>query len=542
MTNTSNSPPPSGADAPKPTTGSGAAGAGPRAGWMPTISKETMAVFFARAGRLLRAYSDWLASISWWRFFLLAILFIAAVSILTEMPFFQVAERASAKVRYEVHVDDNGAVSITPAERRTNTKASADAARKEAAAAKREAEQAAAEAKQDAQAAKREGAEPDVIAEAELGDKPGNKANVSVTTKGVVIDAHDGNERKRITIDKEGVRIERAPSGASTAGAPASPPPAVPELPAIPALPAPPKPPALPGADGVAQAAADLAAREASRAKIEESLSEAISDLEDLANERADASRRGAVGEVLHTFSIFFVIFSVIMKVEAGRRVKVEVCVAEATELAEAEQLKRQLAEARVQTMQAQVEPHFLFNTLASIDHLIETDPPRASAMQKNLIQYLRAALPKMRESTTTLGREIDLVRAYLEILKVRMEDRLHTEFAVPDGLRSAAFPPMMLQSIVENAIKHGLEPKPDGGSIRVAAEIVDGRLRVTVADTGLGFDPANTATRGTGLGLTNIRERLALLHDGKGVLSVSANVPSGTVVAIELPYTFAKA
>jgi len=509
-------------------TPTGAPPAAARAAWW-SARRAEFGPFLSAAGRLLRAYSDWLASISWWRFAVLSGLFMAAMGILTDMPFFQVEGRAASKVRYVVHVDDNGAVSITPEDRKAGSKRGADKSSKSAPA-------------KDSAAAPSD----QTIAEAELGDDPKQKANVRVTPDGVVIDAHDGGERKRITIDKQGVRIEKSTSASSAAAQPsaktsAAPTPPDPPAPAasVPAVPAVPE--AADATDGVEQAAEALAARAERSAKIEESLAEAVSNLEELASDRETASRRGALGSTLQSFSVFFFIFSLIMKIEAGRRVKVEVVAAEATELAEAEQLKRQLAEARVQAMQAQVEPHFLFNTLASIDHLIETDPPRASAMQKNLIQYLRAALPKMRESSTTLGREVDLVRAYLEILKVRMDERLTTEFTVPDGLRSAAFPPMMLQTIVENAIKHGLEPKPDGGAIRVAAEIVDGRLRVTVADTGLGFDPDNTRTRGTGLGLTNIRERLAMLHEGKGSLAIAPNQPSGTVVSIELPYTFAK-
>ena len=172
--------------------------------------------------------------------------------------------------------------------------------------------------------------------------------------------------------------------------------------------------------------------------------------------------------------------------------------------------------------MQAQVEPHFLFNTLASIDHLIETDPARASTMQKNLIALLRASMPTMREASNgaprDLGREMAVIRPYLEILKVRMEERLATRIDVPDGLLSAEFPSMMIQSLVENAIKHGLEPKPEGGELSIKAEIVHGKLTVTVADTGLGFGKA--ATAGTGVGLANIRERLALLYGGKATLA----------------------
>ena len=190
--------------------------------------------------------------------------------------------------------------------------------------------------------------------------------------------------------------------------------------------------------------------------------------------------------------------------------------------------------------MQAQVEPHFLFNTLASIDHLIETDPPRASQMQKNLIALLRASMPTMREANASgvrdLGRELAVIRPYLEILKVRMEERLTTEIDVPEGLQSAEFPPMMIQGLVENAIKHGLEPKAEGGHLKVKAEILHGKLAVSVADTGLGFGKA--ATAGTGVGLANIRERLALLYGDRATLSVSENRPSGTLVKITVPYT----
>ena len=128
-----------------------------------------------------------------------------------------------------------------------------------------------------------------------------------------------------------------------------------------------------------------------------------------------------------------------------------------------------------------------------------------------------------------------DMIRPYLEILKVRMEERLVTRIEVPDGLLSAEFPPMMIQSLVENAIKHGLEPKAEGGSLTLKAEIVHGKLQVTVADTGLGFGRA--ATSGTGVGLANIRERLSLLYGKAASLTVAENQPSGTVVTITVPY-----
>lgn len=203
--------------------------------------------------------------------------------------------------------------------------------------------------------------------------------------------------------------------------------------------------------------------------------------------------------------------------------------------------MQRQLSEARMQMMQAQVEPHFLFNTLASVEYLIETDPPRASAMQRSLIQYLRAVLPQMRDNAvvTNLGREADMVKAYLNLLKMRMEERLQVDLRIPEGLRSAAFPPMMLQSMVENAIKHGLECKPEGGALSILAEVAHNKLRVIVSDDGVGF--GKFPSDGTGLGLMTIRERLKLLHGDAGQLHIAANTPSGVIATIEVPYQVSK-
>jgi signal transduction histidine kinase len=255
---------------------------------------------------------------------------------------------------------------------------------------------------------------------------------------------------------------------------------------------------------------------------------------------------RFGLGDFLMQFTIAWIVASALLKFTYKGTQQAQKQAARATETAEAESLKRQVVEARMAAMQAQVEPHFLFNTLASIDHLIETDPKRASQMQRNLIALLRASMPTMREAAggtdgkggngvRDLGREIAVIRPYLEILKVRMEERLTTELAVPEGLMSAEFPPMMLQTLVENAIKHGLEPKAEGGHLRVAAEIVHGKLQMTVADTGLGFGKA--ATAGTGVGLANIRERLQLLYGNRAGLTVAENQPSGTVVTITVPY-----
>lgn len=229
------------------------------------------------------------------------------------------------------------------------------------------------------------------------------------------------------------------------------------------------------------------------------------------------------------------------MKALMGGKVRAEEQAKVANAAAEKEALLRQVSEAQMQMMQAQVEPHFLFNTLASVEYLIETDPPRAAAMQRSLIAYLRAVLPQMRENAakTNLGREADIVRSYLQLLKMRMEERLTIDFEMPEQLRSASFPPMMLQSVVENAIKHGLEVKAEGGTLTFRAEVFGDKLRVTVRDDGLGFGavPSN----GTGLGLQNIRERLKLLYKDKAQLIITANQPSGVCVAIEIPFEIAK-
>jgi hypothetical protein len=198
---------------------------------------------------------------------------------------------------------------------------------------------------------------------------------------------------------------------------------------------------------------------------------------------------------------------------------------------AEYHRMSQQVTEAKLSALQAQVEPHFLYNTLASVQALTEVDPQQANAMTGHLIQYLRNALPKMRESVSTVGQEIELVRAYLNILQMRMGKRLAFEIDVPPGLMDAPFPPLMLPSLVENAIKHGLEPLREGGKVSIRAS-ANGILRVSVSDTGRGF----AETLGSGVGLTNIRERLAALYGNAGKLTLEAREAGGVEAAIEVP------
>jgi hypothetical protein len=385
----------------------------------------------------------------------------------------------------------------------------------------------------------------------------------------VIIDGvkRGGGKTFNIEIDSTGVHIRRAApaasaaSGAAAASSAASPESTdhgdadetapAPKAPNVPSTaPTPPTPPTapvppMPGAGVSITPDTGVTIRlpdNADTAEIKRAIEEAQTEIEDaIAESRPSVRtiRAFTLGEHMPGFAMLLIFVSMIIKIMAAGRFKAEAQAVQATEIAESEALKRQVVEARMAAMQAQVEPHFLFNTLASIDHLIETDPPRASKMQKNLIALLRASMPTMREANAQgrrdLGRELEVIRPYLEILKVRMEERLRTEVKVSDGLLSAEFPPMMLQSLVENAIKHGLEPKPEGGTLTISAEIVHGKLAVTVADTGLGFGQA--ATAGTGIGLNNIRERLQLLYGTKASLSVAENPGGGTAVTITVPY-----
>ena len=193
----------------------------------------------------------------------------------------------------------------------------------------------------------------------------------------------------------------------------------------------------------------------------------------------------------------------------------------------------KELAQAKLNLLHAQVEPHFLYNTLASAQALTRTEPAQADRMLGHLIQYLRHSLPSAEETLSTLGEELERARAYLEILKIRMGARLELKIEVPDALRAVRLPPMMLQTLVENAIKHGLEPKPGGGTVWIFARRDDGSVAITVADDGQGFGPTGG---GTGIGLKNVRERLQLVYGPRASLAVVANVPDGVAATITVP------
>jgi Histidine kinase/Histidine kinase-, DNA gyrase B-, and HSP90-like ATPase len=458
--------------------------------------------FSAAALRAFHAYANWLVSISWRRFIVLALLLLIVVGIVHDLPPFTwtVTEHFDA-----------------PPKRAAT------------------------------------GKEPAIVARV----PPALPPPPPTVPKDIPVRIEQGKpgEGVELSIGKDGIRILTKPQAASTAASAADAAASAAE-PGIRIV----VPPGVIDRQDIRDAieaarkqiqedlrAAREAAEEAQR-DAEEARRDAQAAIEELVHEQGSGGRSGrrvtrfGIGDFLMQFTILWIAASVIVKFTYKGQKQAEKKAQVATETAEAESLRRQVVEARMAAMQAQVEPHFLFNTLASIDHLIETDASRASQMQKNLIALLRASMPTMREAAggsgngvRDLGREIAVIRPYLEILKVRMEERLSTEISVPEGLHSAEFPPMMLQTLVENAIKHGLEPKAEGGHLRVAAEIVHGKLQMTVADTGLGFGKA--ATAGTGVGLANIRERLQMLYGSRATLTVAENQPSGTVVTITVPY-----
>jgi signal transduction histidine kinase len=196
------------------------------------------------------------------------------------------------------------------------------------------------------------------------------------------------------------------------------------------------------------------------------------------------------------------------------------------------QRFEQQMEEARLQVLQAQIEPHFLFNTLATVRSLYRESHEAARGMLDNLMRYLGVALPQMRSGGTTLGREAALAEAYLGIQKLRMGRRLAYAIDIPPALHDVPMPPMMLLTLVENAIKHGLAPLPEGGFIRVGATVEHDELRLQVSDSGRGF----AQTSGAGTGIANIRARLDALHGRAARLDLGLNQPRGVTATLTLP------
>jgi len=194
---------------------------------------------------------------------------------------------------------------------------------------------------------------------------------------------------------------------------------------------------------------------------------------------------------------------------------------------------ERQALDARLNLLQAQVSPHFLFNTLANVQALVEAGSPKAPDVLRSLVAYLRAAVPRLNDPVTTLGQELELVRAYLELMRMRMPDRIEFDMNVDDSAKPLRCPPMTLLTLVENAVRHGIDPSEEGGRIAIDVRLAEGRCWIRVADSGIGL---RASGGGLGTGLTTLRERLALVFGGEARLSIRAREPRGVVAELEFP------
>jgi hypothetical protein len=196
-------------------------------------------------------------------------------------------------------------------------------------------------------------------------------------------------------------------------------------------------------------------------------------------------------------------------------------------------ELEREALDARLRLLQAQVEPHFLFNTLANVQALVEAQSPQASKVLASLVAYLRAAVPRMEATSTTLEHELELVRAYLDLMQMRMPDRLQYALRVGSDAKSLRCPPMTLLTLVENAVRHGIDPSEAGGRIDVDISTRDGRCLIRVTDTGIGLKSQN---RGLGTGLSRLRERLQLTFGGEVQLKLTEIAPHGVCAELGFP------
>jgi signal transduction histidine kinase len=237
------------------------------------------------------------------------------------------------------------------------------------------------------------------------------------------------------------------------------------------------------------------------------------------------------ISMILFTLLAIFALLGLILSRERMDRIKLERSEAHAR----AETVERQALQAQLRLLQAQIEPHMLFNTLANLQGLIAIDPQRAGQMLDQLIQYLRATLNVSRAETTTLDQEFAALDAYLGLMSVRMGARLAYRCALPDALRAARLPTMLLQPLVENAVVHGLEPKVDGGTVTIEAVQRGELLEISVRDTGLGQEQASPR-HGGGVGLATTRERLQVLYGERAGVDLLPCAPQGTLARLTLP------
>jgi LytS/YehU family sensor histidine kinase len=196
-------------------------------------------------------------------------------------------------------------------------------------------------------------------------------------------------------------------------------------------------------------------------------------------------------------------------------------------------EFERRESDARLRLLQAQVEPHFLFNTLANVQALVDSGSPQASQVLTSLIAYLRAAVPRMHSRSATVENEVDLVRAYLDLMRMRIPDRLQFAIHLDPGAARLQCPPMTLLTLVENAVRHGIDPGEAGGRIDVDIWLRESRCVMRVTDTGVGL---NKGSHGLGTGLSTLRERLKLAFGGDARLELAEVAPHGVCAEISFP------
>jgi LytS/YehU family sensor histidine kinase len=199
----------------------------------------------------------------------------------------------------------------------------------------------------------------------------------------------------------------------------------------------------------------------------------------------------------------------------------------------ERSELERQALDARLHLLQAQVAPHFLFNTLANVQALVDAGSPHASTVLRSLVAYLRAAVPLLHESAATIERELQLVRPYLELMQMRMPDRLQYAMNVDPSALNVRCPPTTLLTLVENAVRHGIDPSEEGGRIDIDIERRNGRCVVRVTDTGAGLQESGN---GLGTGLTTLRERLQMIFGDAAQLRLMSGAKGGVAVEVDMP------
>jgi signal transduction histidine kinase len=187
---------------------------------------------------------------------------------------------------------------------------------------------------------------------------------------------------------------------------------------------------------------------------------------------------------------------------------------------------------ARLAALQSQIEPHFIYNTLGNLRALVRTAPEQAEQLLAHLTSYLRAAMPSLRAPWRTVGQELDLASDYLAIMRVRLGDRLSVQIDADAATRALRVAPGLLATLVENAIKHGIDPLPEGGEVVIVAAQRNGVLLLEVRDTGAGLAPGE----GSGVGLANLLERLALLYDDRATFDLTPNTPRGAVARVTIP------